>query len=218
MNRMPSTKGNLNKLENRLAFSKKGYELLDQKRNVLMATFLDLLETYDQRTKDLDGRFEKGYDALKYSALVTGTENIQSLTEALPKEKDIQIRLVATMGVEAPQIRYDKGKLEPSYGLFRSSATFDEALLNFDAIKYLLYDLGNLQSQLYAIAVEIKRTQKRANSLDKVQIPRYKAMIKTIENALEEKAREDSIRLKKIKDRSKIGVALLKTPEVVIIN
>lgn len=203
MNRLASTKGNLNKLENRLAFSKKGYDLLDQKRNVLMVTFLKLLDAYENKSKDLEILFQKGYDALKYSALVTGTENIQSLTEALPKENEIEILLKTTMGVEAPQIRFDKEKLEPSYGLFRSSATFDEALLIFDQIKYLLYELANIQSQSYAMAVEIKRTQKRANSLDKVQIPKYKSMIKDIENALEEKAREDSIRLKKIKDRSK---------------
>jgi V/A-type H+-transporting ATPase subunit D len=203
MNNLPSTKGNLNKLENKLAFSKKGYDLLDQKRNVLMVSFMDMIQIYEEKTEALESLFEKGYEALKYSAIVTGTESIQSLTEALAKEDDIQVLLKTSMGVETPHIRFERNKLQPSYGLFRSSATFDEALLNFDEIKYRLYELANIHAGCYALALEIKRTQKRANSLDKIQIPKYKAQIKGIENALEEKAREDSIRLKKIKDRSK---------------
>lgn len=51
--------------------------------------------------------------------------------------------------------------------------------------------------------MEIKKTQKRANALDKIQIPKFKGVVKNIENVLEEKEREDFFRLKKVKKKTK---------------
>ena len=53
------------------------------------------------------------------------------------------------------------------------------------------------------IAYNIKKTQKRANALKNITIPSYEALVKTIENALEEKEREEFTRLKVIKSRVK---------------
>ena len=47
--------------------------------------------------------------------------------------------------------------------------------------------------------MNIKKTQKRANALKNITIPQTETIIKTISDALEEKEREDFIRLKVIK-------------------
>jgi len=49
----------------------------------------------------------------------------------------------------------------------------------------------------------IKKTQKRANALQNITIPNYEVLVKTIENALEDKEREEFTRLKVIKSRVK---------------
>ena len=64
-------------------------------------------------------------------------------------------------------------------------------------------ELAELENSVYKLAMEIKKTQKRANALDKIQIPKYESTIKYIEEVLEEKEREDFFRLKKVKDRKK---------------
>ncbi len=53
----------------------------------------------------------------------------------------------------------------------------------------------------YRLAYNIKKTQKRANALQNITIPNYEVLVKTIENALEEKEREEFTRLKVIKSR-----------------
>ena len=45
----------------------------------------------------------------------------------------------------------------------------------------------------------IKKTQKRANALKNIMIPRFEATVKMITSALDEKSREDFSRLKIIK-------------------
>lgn len=53
----------------------------------------------------------------------------------------------------------------------------------------------------FGLAIEIRQTSKRANALDKVQIPKFTEMTKWIEEALEEKEREDFFRLKRLKHK-----------------
>ena len=47
--------------------------------------------------------------------------------------------------------------------------------------------------------MNIKKTQKRANALENITIPLYDKLSKDIQNALEEKEREEFTRLKVIK-------------------
>ena len=54
-------------------------------------------------------------------------------------------------------------------------------------------------TRAYRLANSIKRTQKRANALKNITIPRYEALTRNITNALEEKDREEFTRLKVIK-------------------
>ena len=49
----------------------------------------------------------------------------------------------------------------------------------------------------------LKRTQKRANALRNISIPRFESTIKVITEALEEKEREEFTRQKVIKEQKK---------------
>ena len=51
----------------------------------------------------------------------------------------------------------------------------------------------------YRLAYNIKKTQKRANALQNITIPRFERLAKEIQEYLEEKEREDFTRLKVIK-------------------
>lgn len=66
-------------------------------------------------------------------------------------------------------------------------------------IRYLIYELAEVEIAVFRLAEEIKKTQKRANALDKIQIPKFTVIVKSIENTLAEKEREDFFRLKKVK-------------------
>jgi len=69
-------------------------------------------------------------------------------------------------------------------------------------VKYLLYELAEIEASVYKLATEIKRTQKRANALQNIQIPKYESMVKNISEVLEEKEREDFFRLKVLKKKT----------------
>ena len=75
----------------------------------------------------------------------------------------------------------------------------DEAYFKFDAVKKLTAELAEVENSVYRLANAIRKTQKRANALKNIMIPRFEETVKFITNALDEKDREEFSRLKVIK-------------------
>ena len=79
--------------------------------------------------------------------------------------------------------------------------SLDEAYYQFNKVKELTIRLSMIENSAYRLANSIKKTQRRANALKNVTIPRYSQLVVDIQNALEEKEREEFTRLKVIKRR-----------------
>ncbi|MBQ1381617.1 MAG: V-type ATP synthase subunit D, partial [Ruminococcus sp.] len=69
----------------------------------------------------------------------------------------------------------------------------------FTRVKVLTVELAEIENSVYRLAVSIKKTQKRANALKNIMIPRFEETVKFITDALDEKDREEFSRLKVIK-------------------
>jgi V/A-type H+-transporting ATPase subunit D len=103
------------------------------------------------------------------------------------------------MGVEIPIVTMKQEEIHPQYGFYRTNSALDEVYKNFDKVKKLTVALTEVENAIYRLASHIKKTQKRANSLKNIIIPKYEEVTSTIQNALEEKEREEFTRLKMIK-------------------
>ncbi len=197
------TKANLIKSKSLLDFSHKGFELLDKKRNVLIREMMQLIDDAKRVEAELGALYSKAYQAIEYLNITMGADAAFAFAEAVELESDFKIRQRSVMGVEIPEIIFQEQELEPSYGFFRSNPSLDIAIQSFQKVKYLNYQLAELESGIFKLAEEIKKTQKRANSLEKIQIPKFTKQVKEISSALEEKEREDFFRLKRVKAKKK---------------
>ena len=70
------------------------------------------------------------------------------------------------------------------------------------------------ENSVYRLADSIKKTQKRANALKNIMIPRFEETVKFISDALDEKDREEFSRLKVIKKKKQKDAALKKAKEL----
>lgn len=195
------TKANLLKSKDALDFSKKGFSLLDKKRTVLIREVMGLVEKANGIQKLVEEKFEEGYRALQVVNMTIGINNVQEIALSIPKDETFEILYRSIMGLEVPTVEYEKKEDHPTYSFYRTNPAMDIAAKKFLEIKYLIYELAEIENAVYKIAMEIKKTGKRANALDKIQIPRYEEAVKYIQDVLEEKEREDFFRLKKVKDR-----------------
>jgi V/A-type H+-transporting ATPase subunit D len=209
------TKANLMTAQVALDFSKKGYELLDKKRNVLireMMSFMDRAKEIQQKTQEI---FKEAYEALIMANITIGINEVNEVAESIPQAIEFTILTQSVMGVEIPQIKYEKRELEPYYSFYHTNTALDVALKEFHRVKYLLYELAEIEDSVYKLATEIKRTQKRTNALKNIQIPKYEALVKKYEalvkmisEMLEEKEREDFFRLKVLKKKNSANIEL----------
>lgn len=195
------TKANLIKSKNSLRFAKKGYELLDRKRTLLIREMMSLIDEASNLQEEIETEFNKAYNALKFANVTMGTENVEEIARSIEREKDFTILTKSVMGIEIPIIKSQEVNPTAEYGFFRTNPAFDKAVLSFNRIRRLIYKLAEVENSVYKLAMEIKKTQKRTNALEKIQIPKYSSTIKYIEEVLEEKEREDFFRLKRIKGK-----------------
>ena len=79
------------------------------------------------------------------------------------------------------------------------SPAFDQAYIQFAKVKDLTRRMAEVEISIYRLAQAIKKAQKRANALKNIVIPDLDNTIRFITEALEEKEREEFVRLKVIK-------------------
>ena len=201
-NQFTPTKANLIKAKENLDFSINGYALLDKKRTVLIREAMDLMDRAERMQKRVRKEFEEAYAALEIANITLGVNKVADVSLAINNDEEFDILHRSVMGLELPEVMYQRDqKTEPSYGFYRTNVALDKAVQKMEEIRYLVYELAELENAMYMLSLEIKKTAKRANALDKIQIPRYKEAVKYISDVLEEKEREDFFRLKKVKSK-----------------
>lgn len=207
-NELAPTKANLLKAKENLKFSYSGFSLLDKKRTVLIREAMMLVERAKKIQMEIKEEFEKAYKYLQDLNLNLGINNVDDIAMSVPGREHFDILYRSIMGLSVPKVQYEEDMyIDPDYSMFTTTAEVDETVAEFKRIRYLIYDLAEVENAVFKISLEIKKTAKRANALEKIQIPKYTEAVKYITDVIEEKEREDFFRLKKIKKRK------LKTPQ-----
>ena len=193
------TKGNLILAKNSLALARQGYELMDKNRNILIREMMDLIDKASDIQSQIDTTFRTAYAALQKANVRLGIHVVDELSHSVPVENSIRIKTRSIMGTEIPLVESDESPSMPTYAYYGTSQALDEAKAAFDKVKQLTIQLSMIENSAYRLATNIKKTQKRANALKNITIPTYEVLTKSIQEALEEKEREEFTRLKVIK-------------------
>ena len=193
------TKGNLIKAKNSYALAVQGYELMDKKRNILIRELMELIDKAELIQNEIMDTYSTAYRSLQRANIELGIRNVEIYADAVPIDDDIRIKSRSIMGVEIPHTDYKAPGMGLSYSLYGSSEELDEARNAFVKVKELSVKLAAIENSAYRLAVNVNKTQKRANALQNITIPRFEQLVVSITNALEEKEREEFTRLKVIK-------------------
>lgn len=191
------TKGNLIKSKRSLQQARQGFDLMDRKRNVLIREMVALIDKSKQIRGVIEETYKKAYLALQKANVTLGATAISA--QFVPEDNNIEISYRSVMGVELPTVNLERAKLVPLYEFSETNSYFDYAFISFNETKYLTSVLAEVENSIYRLAVAIKKTQKRANALKNIMIPKFEDQVKFITNSLEEKEREEFSRQKVIK-------------------
>ncbi|MCL2513219.1 MAG: V-type ATP synthase subunit D [Oscillospiraceae bacterium] len=196
-NQIFPTKGNLIAVKKSLELARKGFELMDRKRNILIRETMSLIDSAKEIQEVINTTYAEAYKALQIANMTLGI--CDDLAETVPVDDGISLDFRSVMGVNIPIVEYSPKPVENLYGYSRTNSMLDDAFKKFDQVKNLTVKLAETENCIYRLADGIKKTGKRANSLKNIIIPRFEKTVRDISNVLEEKEREEFSRLKVIK-------------------
>lgn len=199
---VPPTRSNLLRMKRELQFAREGYEILDKKREVLATELMHLAHDASVLQQRLWNLLADAYRALEKAKLTMGQERVEWAALAVNKTVEVQIKSRGVMGVPIPIIEA-RGELpEMPYSLGDTTVVLDEASAVFREVLSLIPDLSEMMTTVWRLARELRKTQRRVNALQYIFIPDYEKTIAFIESAIEEREREETFRLKRLKTKT----------------
>jgi len=197
------TRMELLRLSRREKLAVKGHDLLREKRDALIAEFLDVVSEVRDARKVVEDKLEEAFDFLIVAQARLGVEQVRQLSLMTSREVPLDFSSRSIMGVHVPILELEnelaRKVTERGYGFMDSSAAVDRSARSFEEALEKIIKLAELEEAVRNLAGEVERTKRRVNALEYIMIPRLKATRKYIRMRLEEMERENFTRLKKIK-------------------
>jgi V/A-type H+-transporting ATPase subunit D len=199
------TKSNLIKVKERLDFAKEGYDLLEQKREILVSELMRRVEQVKILERELDNRIVTAYPSLKRMLVVVGRENSKRLAQNVSYNFEIREKQVISAGMKLPGLEVELPATELKYSPVNSFAECDETVLEFFELLKICTELAAIRTITWRLAREVRRTQRRVNALEKMVIPTTSETKVYIEAALEERERDAFFTSKLLKKKGVSG-------------
>ena len=207
------TRSNLMKLKDELSFSKLGYDLLDQKRSILVSELLTLVD----QAVDYQNRVEKSLiDAektLQDAIMNMGRLRVANLAGAVNIDSSISLSERRVMGVSLPKVDTSFSGEGPFFSPEGTSMLSELALNRYRRALELMGKMAELKVSIMRLSSEVKKTIRKVNALEKLVIPDKEETVRYLTSRIEEQERESFILLKVVKDRMQKQEELKKKEE-----
>ncbi|HOE15820.1 MAG TPA: V-type ATP synthase subunit D [Syntrophorhabdaceae bacterium] len=195
------TKSNLLILKRKLAFAEEGYDLLEQKRQILIFELMSRVSRARNTEQATRKALRQAYEALREARLDGGSEAIDRAALAVKMDHQVEISDQHLMGMKIPHVTVKTEPVSAQFGVGGTPANADIAMSRFVEALSLIAEMAELENALRRIAMELRKTQRRCNALSKIFMPTYRETIVYITADLEERERESFVILKMIRDR-----------------
>ncbi len=162
--------------------------------------FFNIISEIKESREKVDKSLAEAFSALTQAKMIMGPARVIEFAYASKFEADLKISTRSMMGVRVPVLSVEQRSSELPYSLSDSSTKFDVMGEKFKEALKAIVQLAEIESTVKRLALEIERTKRRVSALETVVIPRLDATVRFVKLALEERDREDFVRLKMVRD------------------
>lgn len=204
MDSAPATRMTMMTKKASIKMASDGVSLLEGKREALLAELIDRAKVLRELRSDLHIRGRASIGSLAIARAAQGTGAVRSIGVAGQRELDVKVVNERVWGM-------DLGMLEPTnvvrapsergIGLMDTSSHLLEAAQAAESMLEQLVKCAPLERNIQLLGEEIKKTNRRINALNEYLLPKLRGEVRAIARVLEEREREDTFRLKKIKKK-----------------
>jgi V/A-type H+-transporting ATPase subunit D len=193
--KVPPTRNALLQLNRQVKFLTQGHDMLEKKRELLTRVVQDRMKEYRRLRREAEARLQDAYRWLAICELRMGSQMLRQASLGLNCAVEVDIVPRSSVGVEYPSVKARSLPLQP-VGLMWTDPSFDEARARMTELIVFLAQLGEAENALRRFVLEQRKTQKRVNALKYNIIPRYRATVSHIKQALEEDERNTLFQIK----------------------
>lgn len=205
MEEVRPTRSELLERKQQITLAEQGMDLLKQKRDALLIEFMSVMDETLRLSSDLQRTTSEAQYSLAIAKAVDGVVSIRSAALATRGEITIDMTGTKIMGISVPVVTKGESPLRTSftrgYAITGVSSRIDETADKFERILDVIIEYADIETRLKRLGEEIQKTNRRVNALEQITVPSLKEQVSYIRQALDERAREDLFRLKKVKKK-----------------
>ncbi|GAA0506170.1 V-type ATP synthase subunit D [Deinococcus indicus] len=182
-----------------LKTAQSGADLLKRKRDALIGEFFALVKDALAAREELAGVSKGAYTSLFGAKAWDSPEAVESLSLAGSGDYAVDMQIVSIYGVKVPKIEIPERRNAATFSPINVGARTIQAATDFGGVLEAIVKVAATETKLRRIGEEIKKTSRRVNALEQIRIPGIQEDIRFIRGVLDQREREASFTLKKIK-------------------
>jgi V/A-type H+-transporting ATPase subunit D len=188
-----------------MQLARQGMDLLKRKRDALLVEFMDTVDETMRLARELESNTAEAQYALTIARAVDGLVAVHSAAMASRGAITVEVSGIKIMGVPVPVLtKADstiRGPLARGYSVVGISSRVDHTAERFEVMLEGVVEYAGRETRLRRVGEEIQKTSRRVNALEQVTLPTLSEQVNYIRQTLDERAREDLFRLKKVKKK-----------------
>ena len=191
------------RLKERIDLADNGHSILEQKRDGLIHEFMKVIGEAEEVNEEMADLYSQARLKLLLTEVYDGEASIQANALNTSNGREITLESQNIMGVKVPEIdsiEASRGLMDREYGLTDSSSRIDSTADKFEELLEKVVDAAETQTKIMRLLDEIEKTKRRVNALEHKIIPEMEEGLDTVTQLLEEREREETFRMKKIKE------------------
>ena len=185
-----------------IRLAEQGAEMLRSKREVLVREFLKELKNFSSERDKMRSAVVKAVQSLLTAIAIDGTETLSSVAFATRQPVTVELKKQNIWGASVIGVKSDYSVRAPEsrgYTPYTVSARIDETAERFEQVIEHAIHVAPAEHKLAVLAEHIRKTSRRVNALEQRLLPVLREQICFIRNTLDQREREDTFRLKRLK-------------------
>lgn len=191
-------------MKERIELAENGHEILEKKRDGLIHEFMEIIDDAKEVNQELADLYSQAQLKMMLGKVYDGEDTVKANAMAVEQEIEISLEAQNIMGVKVPEIesenKIQRKILDREYGTTSTSSRIDSTADKYEELLEQIVDAAETQTKILKLLDEIEKTKRRVNALEHKTIPEMKDAQSQVSQVLQERAREETFRMKKIKE------------------
>jgi V/A-type H+-transporting ATPase subunit D len=187
-----------------IRLAEQGAAMLRSKREVLLREFLKELKSFSSQRDKMRSAVVKAVQSLLAAIALDGTETLSSVASATRQTVTVELKQQNIWGARVVNVKSDysvRASESRGYTPYTVSARIDETAERFEQVVEHAIRVAPAEHKLAVLAEHIRKTSRRVNALEQRLLPGLHEQIHFIRHTLDQREREDTFRLKRLKHK-----------------